>query len=273
MLQLKVVITGFAMALLPLSLFSQIFTAGQTTGANILTNDFADLYLSSDFWWDGDYRSIDLNGDDINDIEFWTQWVYYSHIDDMSALAGADPFAGIEFSAVAGQPDWIRKHAAGEVIDRTLNWISGNGVFYGISSSGPCGGDFSGPGYMAYRICHPDTLYGWIRVDRGTELGPSTLTLFELAFVTDNSSLGSPERVSLNEMMRISGQTLILTMPDRIGQEHYLLDCYDVSGRRVFRFYPGTGTQTYDLSRFTKGTCILRLSAPDGTSAALKIII
>lgn len=273
MSKIKVIISGFAVALLPMNLFSQVFMAGQTIGENIVHNDFADIYLSSDFWWDGDYRSMDLNNDNIYDIEFWTEWTYYSHNEYMSAIAGANPFNGIELSAVAEHPDWIRKHAAGDVIDRTLNWSSIDGVFYGISSSGPCGGDFSGPGFMAYRICNPDTLYGWIRVDRGTALGPSTLTLFELAFVTDNSSLSFPDGGSSKDWIRISGQTLILNMPDEIRQKHYLLTCYDISGRKVFQFHPGQGTHEYDLSCFRKGTYIIRFSSPTGTSSAIKVII
>lgn len=265
--------SGLLVALLPSGLFSQVFTAGQTTGERLTYIDFADVKLSSDFWWDGDNYSLDLNNDSVADVQFWTQWVYYSHTGSMAAQAGAISMTGIEFSSESDNPFWIRKHNAGEVIDSSLTWTSGSLSFYGPTSSGPGGGNFSGTGYMAYRIIGADTLYGWIRADRGTELGPSTLTLFEQAFVTTKSSLSSHDRQALTKLMRICSQTIFLDLPVGGGQERYLLSCFDFSGRKMFEVCPGQGTHSYDLSHLKKGAYIIRLSRPDGQSLVLKIMI
>lgn len=270
MSRIYLLLPGFLLALLPTGLLSQVLTAGQTSGERLTYDDFTDITLSSDYWWDNDIRDLDLNNDNVPDIQFWTLWIYYSHPGVEEAVAGAKPLTGIEFSTEADQPGWLRKHAAGEIIDSTLIWTSGDADF--SSYPGPGGGFFSGEGYMAYRICGPDTLYGWIRADRGTTF-PSTLSLFEQAYITTKSSLSRQEREPLNKLMQIHGRTIHLDLPSENGQAHYLLGCYEVSGRKLFEVTPGQGTHSVDLSGLRNGVYIIRLTSPDGQAWAVKIMI
>jgi hypothetical protein len=271
MLQLKLILVGFAIFLLPLTLFAQVFVAGQTAGGNITHDDFSDINLSAFSIGSQDAVSIDLNNDNSEDIYFWTQWVYYSHTGYESANAGANPFDGIEISTMPDNPNWIRKHSAGDVIDNSLNWSPDNGIFYCISSTGT-DGSFGGSGFMAYRICGPDTIYGWIKLNRGTFLGPSDLSITELAYIVNYTGLDQPAAKPLSDFLSISGHSLILELPDEFKCDQYLLDCYDLSGRTVFQAHPGPGTHHYDLSRLGKGTYIIRLINSKGESSVIKAI-
>ncbi len=271
MLKLKMILFCFTMAVLPLDVFTQIFVASQTSGGNIFYNDFSDINLSAFSWGSQDAVSIDLNNDNSNDIYFWTQWVYYSHNGYESATAGANPFNGLEISTMPGNPNWIRKHAAGDVIDRLLNWSPDNGIFYCISSNGSTG-SFGGSGFMAYRICAPDTIYGWIKLYRGTIMGPSDLSITELAYVVNYTGYYETETKTLIDLISISDQTMILDLPNEFGYDQYLVNCYDHCGRIVFQINPTPGINRYDLSRLGSGIYIIRVSNSKGESTAIKVI-
>ena len=66
----KIIIILIVTAFLPLDVFTQIFVAGQTTGGNIIHNDFSDINLSAFSWGTQDDVSLDLNGDNSDDIYF-----------------------------------------------------------------------------------------------------------------------------------------------------------------------------------------------------------
>ena len=272
MLKIKMIIMGFAAAMIPSNASTQAFYAGQTTGGNIIYNNFSDIHLSAFSWSSQDAVSIDLNNDNSNDIYFWTQWIYYSHPGYESASAGANPLNGIEISTTIDNPNWIRKHAEGDAIDRLLNWSPDNGIFYCASSSGSSG-SFGGPGFMAYRICNPDTIYGWIKLDRGTMMGPSELSIYELAYSVNTTGFNQTESKTLIDLVRISGQTLFLNLPTELGQDQYLINCYDCCGRIVLQMKSTSGINRYDLSRLGSGIYIVRISNAKGESRAIKAIL
>lgn len=271
MFKIKIIILSIATAFLPLDVFAQVFVAGQTTGGNIIHNDFSDINLSAFSWGTQDEVSLDLNSDNSDDIYFWTQWIYYSHSGYEAANAGANPFEGIEISTMPDNPNWIRKHAAGDVIDNSLNWSSDNGIYYCISSSGSSG-SFGGSGFLAYRICDYDTIYGWIKLDRGIVMGPSDLSITELAYIVNYTGYNPLEIKSLIDLIRFSDQTMILDLPDGFGHDQYLLNCYDHCGRIVFKANPAPGINRYDLSRLHSGIYIIRVSNSKGESAAIKAL-
>lgn len=271
MLKIKIILLGFATALLPLDVFTQIFVAGQTAGGNIIHIDFSDINLSAFSWGSQDDVYLDLDNDSSDDIYFWTQWIYYSHNGYESANAGANPFDGVEVSTMPDNPNWIRKHATGDLIDRSLNWSPDNGIFYCISSSGSSG-SFGGSGFMAYRICDYDTIYGWIMVDRGTIMGPSDLTIKELAYMVNYTGYNQTDIKTLIDLIRISGQIMSLDIPNELGHDQYVLNCYDHCGRIVFNANPAPGLNRYDLSRLQSGIYILRIINSKGESAAIKAL-
>lgn len=271
-MKIKMILLGFAAAIFPFNAYTQVFFAGQTTGGNIIYNNFSDIHLSAFSWSSQDAVSIDLNNDNSNDMYFWTQWIYYSHPGIESASAGANPLNGIEISTMIDNPNWIRKHAEGDAIDRLLNWSPDNGIFYCASSSGSSG-SFGGPGFMAYRICDPDTIYGWIKLDRGTMMGPSELSIYELAYSVNTTGFNQTESKTLIDLVRISGQTLFLNLPTELGQDQYLINCYDCCGRMVLQMNPTPGVSSYDLSRLGSGIYIFRISNAKGESMAIKAIL
>jgi hypothetical protein len=247
---------------------AQTISTGQTDGEKIIYHDVNDISIESDFWGEQDGESMDLNDSGTSDVFLWTNWIYYSHIGYEALDAGANLQAPVEFSVVPDNPTAIRKHAAGELIDNSLYWATGNLIFYCVSSSG-YSGSFSGEGYVAYRICAIDTTYGWIHVIRNLSSG-SRLTIYDFAYTTFYTGLGENSR-SGSCKIAVSDHKLFVHLPG--NSPEYLLQVFDLSGKLLFKNSLPPGDHSVDLSGLTNGMFIIRLSDDSGRYVNRKIIV
>jgi hypothetical protein len=246
---------------------AQSITTGQTGGEKITYHDIDDISIESSFWWDSDWASLDLNDNGTNDADFWTNWIYYSHPESQALAAGANLQASIEFSTELDNPTWIKKHAVGEVIDNTLNWMSGDEIFY-TSSTGGNSGSFSGEGYIAYRIISPDTTFGWIHVKREV-ISDTRLTIYEFAYIT--YYMGVDEKNILeNCRITISGNKLRVDLPG--DNSSFLIQIFDLTGRSLYRHNLASGEQIVDMQGFCPGMMIVRVEDEEGRFISRKVL-
>lgn len=247
---------------------AQGITAGQSTGEKIIYQDIEDISIESSFWWDSDGVYLDLNDNGATDAYFWTNWVYYSHVEYEALDAGVQSLAPVEFSVEQDEPKAIRKHAAGEVIDGSLNWAAGDLIFY-CMRTGADSGSFNGEGFVAYRICSSDTTYGWIHASRDVN-SESRLSIYDYAFTTFYTGLGGKDRPE-DYKIAVSGRTLFVDLPDH-GSE-YSLKVSDLSGRPCITKNLIPGVHFIDLTGVSNGIYIVRAEDHSGRIFTGKIFL
>ena len=153
---------------------SEIF-AGQSKGENITYKIFSPSFTKMD-------QPIDLDKDGINDIQFhvYTQIDHFYRIIQMSAVG----LNGTEISASSIEN--AQKHLMGDTITSNLNWIKGGLTLTGQTSYNFLG-DFSGTGYLCFRIINKKTIYGWIYISAWASFfEPYSFNASKYAFVTRN---------------------------------------------------------------------------------------
>jgi hypothetical protein len=247
---------------------AQGIAAGQSIGEKIIYHDIADISIESSFWGEQDGESMDLDDNGTSDLYFWTNWSYWSHTGDESLDAGASPYTSVEVSAEPNNPGWVRKHAAGEVIDSSLFWTAGDLIFYCWSNSG-ISGSFSGTGYIAYRICSSDTTYGWIYLSRILSSG-SRLTIHEYAYTTFYTGLVENNGLE-NCKIAVSDHNLFVDLPDNSSE--YLLQVFDISGRPFITQNLIPGDHFIDLDGIGNGIYIVRIEDHSGRCFIRKIVV
>jgi hypothetical protein len=251
---------------------AQSIVAGQISGENIIYHDIEDVEVSSSFWWDEDYESLDLNDDGVNDLTLMTNWIYYSHTNSQSLDARGNPLGGLEYSSLSDNPTWIKKHDAGEVINNSLNFHAENGLFFSQYSSKDAAGNFNGEGYLAYRICNPDTLYGWLRMLCNVSFSGAYLTAYEYAYVINPTGMPQEKEITFGNIIRISGNTLLINLPEYQFPRACQLYGFEVTGRQVFQFNLMPGSHSLNISGYTRGLYILRIEDTHGRTFSGKMV-
>jgi hypothetical protein len=265
----QVVLTAcLVMCFFPQFTSAQYILAGQNSGTNVYYNDIDDLFLDSFSWGQQDSETMDLDNDGTYDLYLWTNWTYYSHIDYMSSDAGAMTNGNLQISAVPEDSSWIRKHLPGDTIDSRLNWVSAQTTFYCPSSTGSSG-TFRDEGYLAFRICNPDTVYGWVRIWRSAYLGESKMQVFDYA--TRTYYLGTGTAADPEEIRNwVNGNLLSVFVPGRFGNG--ILRCISLDGKILFEQEYCPGINTYPLSGIKRGIYILHLIDKKGHCTASRIL-
>ncbi len=251
---------------------AQSIIAGQASGANILYHDIQDVEVSSTYWWDEEYKYLDLNEDGVIDLALLTNWIYFSHTNFQSVTAGCNPAGGFEYSSLSDNPTWIKKHSAGEVINDSLNFIADNGLFFKQFSSKSDEGNFNGEGYLGFRICNPDTLYGWLRIKCNVSFSGAYLTAYEYAYVINNTGLLDEMDITIEKYIHKSGNSLMIKIPAQQFPHACHLDAFDVTGKQVFHYDLRPGSHCLNISGYPRGLYILRISNIHGRSFSGKII-
>jgi hypothetical protein len=251
---------------------AQSIIAGQASGANIIYHDIEDVYLSSSYWWDESNESMDLNDDGVTDLKLLTNWVYFSHPYYEFIVAESNPLGGLEYSSLSDNPTWIKKHNAGEVIDNSLNWHAENGLFFSQTSDKSTAGNFSDEGYLAYRICYPDTIYGWLRIKCNVSFSGAYLTAYEYAYLINITGLPADREISLDRIIRKSGNNLLVNLPENQFPRPCRLYGFDVTGRQIFQFDLKSGSHCLNIFGYPHGLYLLRLTDIHGQTFSGKMI-
>jgi hypothetical protein len=251
---------------------AQSILAGQASGANVIYHDIIDVAASSTYWWDEDYASLDLNDDGVTDLTMATNWIYYSHTNSQSVRAIGIPSGGFEYSSLTDNPTWIKKHSAGEEINNTLNFHADDGLFYSQYTSKGTDGNFSGEGYLVYRICNPDTLYGWIRIQCDVSYSGAYLTAYEYAYVINYTGQPHEMEIAFEKMIHKAGNYLMIKLPEHQFPQACHLFGFEVTGRQVFQVDLLPGSHSLNITGYPHGLYILRLVDVHGRPFSGKVI-
>lgn len=127
----------------------QTILAGQNSGPNIIYHDINDLTINSPNWNSSDYEYMDLNDDGVNDLMFHIDLIYYHNLNELSIHSGTNVPGLLQYSSLADQPS---------------DWSPGSGILLNQWGFKGSAGGFEEEGFLAYRICNADTVYGWIRI-------------------------------------------------------------------------------------------------------------
>lgn len=250
---------------------AQSIIAGQASGTNIIYHDIEDVHLSSSYWWDESSEYLDVNDDGVTDLKLLTNWVYFSHPYYEFIIAESNPLGGLEYSTLSDNPTWIKKHNAGEVIDNSLNWHAENGLFFSQSTDKSTAGNFSDEGYLAYRIGNSDTVYGWLRIKCNVSFSGAYLTVYEYAYLINITSLPADKEISLDRIICISGNNLLVNLPENQFLKPYRLFGFDVTGRQVFQFDLTSGSHCLNIFGYPHGLYLLRLTDSNGRTFSGKM--
>ncbi len=246
------------------SLSAQSMLAGQSNGEHIHYIDIDDISLSAAYWNAYQLASVDLSDDEVSDLQVYTHWIYYSHPGVLSVIAGTLNSETIELSVMPDHPTWIKKHQAGDVIDKNLFWVSDDAVLYNVYSSKGIDGAFCGDGYLVYRICTSDTLYGWIRLHTDVSFSGSYVTMFDYSFYRSYSGNGAQsDRKDIKYFRRMDNK-LGFVFPADEKREGWQLSCYALSGNCVFTLPLDPTTNEIILPDFTSGLYVIVVQHTDG---------
>jgi hypothetical protein len=245
--------------------------AGQTSGANVIYLDIDDLLISAPYWNSSEYEYLDLDGDESNDIYFSAEWIYYSHTSYETTRTEAGPLGLLQISTLADHPTWTRMHTSGNLINRTLQWTSAITTLYSQSTGTTSQGIFLGEGYLAFRICSPDTLYGWIRI-WNTSTSPS-ISVYEYAYVTNFVGTLEGGLTADGNAIRVEGNVLKLSISENNTVSSYLITLCDLSGRLIYHATLKPGQHTITLNGCHRGFYLLTLSDDHGGTIVKKIML
>lgn len=265
-------LTALLFGILPFMVTGQIILTGQNSGLNIVYHDIDDLYIASPFWNSSDYEYMDLDDDGNNDLMLLNDFIYYSHTNQMSVHSGITALGQLQYSSLADSTAWIRKHPAGDVIDKSLNWSPGSGILFNQWDAKGSSGAFQGEGYLVFRICKTDTVYGWIRMYNDASQNGAYMSVYEFAYVTNFTGLSPSDDDFSPTLSNDAKGRLIVSIPEISGR-NFRLKCFDLAGRMVFQASPGLGTNHCDISGFEPGLYIFFLSDQQGNFITKKAIV
>jgi hypothetical protein len=178
----------------------------------------------------------------------------------------------LQYSSLADNPTWIRKHVAGDVIDKSLDWNPGSGILFNQWDLKGSAGVFQGEGYLAYRICNNDTLYGWIRIANDASASGAYMSVYEFAYVTHLMGLEPTTDSIFLTRFYVSEDWVTVVIPENSGG-NFQLTCFDLAGRLIFQCKPVHGSNRFNISGIQSGLYIFSLSDQKGVTINRKLIV
>lgn len=249
---------------------SQPAITGQTAGENIVYTDLPDVTMSCDFLNTSLFLNLDINQDGTNDMLLQAFYYYYSHLNQMGTQTDIVPNAVTQLS-VETNISCLQKHSLGDTIDKKLNWISDQGIFNTYSNTGTteC---FKEEGYVGFRICLTDTIYGWIRFSATGDKSAASLTLYDYAYVLKPNSFPEIDTKSGFSYNNPVFNELMIRIPEK--DINIVCKClvYDISGRLLKSYNLTARDNAVNVSDLKRGLYLVSVFSGFGNRYLFKII-
>ncbi len=251
-------------------LASQPAITGQTAGENIVYIDLPDIVLSCNSINTSPSANLDINQDGTNDILLQAFYYYYSHPGLWGTQTDIVPKATTQLS-VDTNNYCLRKHTIGDTIDTTQIWVSGQAIFNNYSNTGntKC---FTGEGYVGFRICLTDTIYGWIRCSATGDISTAYLTLYDYAYVLKPNSISESDNKSGLSYSNPVSDELKIRIPEKNNNTGWKCSIYDISGRLLKTKELTFRENTVNVSDLTTGLYLVSDVSSSGSISSYKII-
>ena len=259
-------VTGFQ------KLSGQQIIAGQQSGTDIVYTDPDDIQLYCDNVNTSHFYSIDIDQDGLYDMEFYASYFYYSHLELRGTNTAINPNNHVQISKVDSLQYSTHQHQGGDTINSELNWISSNLATLNSYSSDGSTEYFNGEGYIGFRICLADTIYGWIHALATGNTETAKIIIYDYAYYAKSNHIEKQEDKPTISCSNPVHDELIIRIQDGNNNMEWKCSVYDIAARNVLNKELGTGENHINMTTFDNGTYFVIIHESTGSRKIFKII-
>jgi len=253
-------------------LSAQQVIAGQISGSGIVYSNPDDIQLYCDLINTSSFYSLDIDQDGVNDMTFNASYFYYSHLELRGTNTSINPGSHVQISKVDSLQYSTYQHQSGDTINNDLNWISSNLATLNSYSSDGSTEYFKGEGYIGFRICGMDTIYGWIHAKVSGDTETAKIILFDYAFTTQpdyiNKQAVKPAITCSNPV----DDNLTIRIPEQNNTMEWNCSLYDITARSLLNKELSEGENIISMTCFKKGTYFVMIHNNREQRVMFKII-
>lgn len=254
------------------SLSAQQIVAGLTTGQNVIYTDPADIQLTCDILDTQTSYSLDIDQDGTDDLTFNTSYYYFSHLNLQGTQTDIVPNAITQISKIDSLEVGMLKHQFGDTISGNLNWSPAGIALFNSYSSQSTTEYFTNEGFVGFRICNTDTIYGWVHAAATGNYLSAQLLIYDYAHVAKPDRIVEPEheqKISCSN--QLNDDLLIKTQWENTSET---LHCfvYDISARLLLNKELSIGENHLNISAFQSGVYLIVIQGEAGGKQVFKII-
>ncbi len=253
-------------------LYGQQIIAGQQTGPDIVYKNPDDIQLTCDNVNTSHFYSIDFDQDGLNDMMFYASYFYYSHLELRGTNTAINPNNHIQISKVNTLQYSTYQHQVGDTINSGLNWISSNLATLNSYSSDGSTEYFKGEGYIGFRICLADTIYGWIHALATGNSETAKINIYDYAYVAKPNHIDKRDDMPEISCSNPVHDDLIIRIPDGNSDPEWECTVYDMLATPILDVKLKTGENHVNTAFLKNGIYIVKIYNKSGTSYAFKVI-
>ena len=250
----------------------QQIIAGQQSGPDIIYTDPSDIQLYCDNVNTSHFYSIDIDQDELYDMEFYAAYFYYSHIELRGTNTAIKPNNHVQISKVDSLQYSTYQHQGGDTINSELNWISSNLATLNSYSSDGTTEYFKGEGYIGFRICLADTIYGWIHALATGNTETAKIIIYDYAYYAKSNHTDKQEDKSAISCSNPVHDEMIIRIPERNNINEWKCSVYDIMARKLLNKELSEGENHINMSSFDNGTYFVIIDKNSGGRNTFKII-
>ena len=253
-------------------LSAQEIIAGQQSGPYIIYSNPDDIQLYCDLVNTSIFYSLDIDQDGLNDMDFYAVYFYYSHIGQRGTNTGINLKNNIQISRVDTLQYSTFQHQPGDTISGNLHWIPGEMATLNSYSNIGTTEYFKGEGYIGFRICATDTIYGWIhaRVSGNTET--AKIIIYDYAYCAKHNMIDEHQDKPVISCSNPVHDYLIINIPDKNSNAIRKCSVYDFSARHILEKELYNGDNLINMTSFNSGSYFVVIGDKHGRSSTFKII-
>jgi hypothetical protein len=253
-------------------LSGQQIIAGQIEGPDIVYTNPDDIQLYCDNVNTSHFYSMDIDQDGLNDLMFNASYFYYSHLELRGTNTAINSSNHVQISKVDSLQYSTYQHQGGDTINNGLSWISSNLATLNSYSSDGSTENFKGEGYIGFRICLADTIYGWIHAMATGNTETAKVIIYDFAYVSKSNHMDKQKDKPVISCSNPVHDELIIRIPEGNNTMEWKCSVYDIMARNLLNKELSEGENHINISSFDNGTYFVIIRKKNGSQNIFKII-
>jgi hypothetical protein len=253
------------------SLYGQSI-AGQSNGDNIVFYDITDIQMTCNSINSSSSQFLDINNDNIDDLQFQAFYFYYSHLQLMGTQTDVIPGLHVQFSCIDTNDYCLRYHHPGDTINEKLTWLSPQYALFNTYDNNEATECFSSNGYIGFRICENDTIYGWIHAGAYGNYMEAGINIYDYAYVTGPDAIYAQTDQHRIQITNPVTTDLKIVLPLENSPELSFCTIYDLTGRKLEIIKLVGGENHLNITSLENGVYIVVINRGTKNVASMKII-
>jgi len=253
-------------------LSGQQIIAGQQSGPDIVYTNSDDIQLNCDIVNTSHFYSIDIDRDGLNDMMFNASYFYYSHLELRGTSTAITPNNHVQISKVDSFQYSTYQHQVGDTINIGLNWIPSNLATLNSYSSDGFTEYFKGEGYIGFRICLADTIYGWIHALATGNTETASINIYDYAYFAKSNHIDKQEDKPAISCSNPVHDELNIRIREGNNSTEWKCSVYDIMARNLLNKKLREGENHINMSSFENGTYFVIIRKKNGSQNIFKII-